>query len=83
MALDVLVEILARQRDRLAGEEPLLALAAHGLGGGAIGRDAIDGVAVRADDMDRFGHRFGLCLACSNMAAASDAFKSANVSQDR
>src|SRR5208337_940196 len=40
VALDVLVEILARERDRLASEEPLLAIAAHGLGGGAVGRCA-------------------------------------------
>jgi hypothetical protein len=52
----MLVERLGRQRDRMAAEQRLLALAAHGLAGRAIGGNAVDGVAVRANGVDRFGH---------------------------
>src|ERR1700722_18590971 len=56
VALDVLVEGLRGQHDRLAGEQVRLAGTALGLGRGAVGADAVDCRAMGTDDVAGFGH---------------------------
>lgn len=50
------VKICRRQRDRVSGEQPLVALAAFWALSEAYVRDAIDGLAPGAHDMPKFPH---------------------------
>src|SRR5260370_16572983 len=56
VALDMLVESLRGQRDRLAGEQVRLAGPAFGLRRGTVGGDAVDPRALGTHNLRRFGH---------------------------
>src|SRR5277367_2057045 len=76
VALDMLVEGLLGQRDRLAGEQVRLAGAARGLGRGAVGGDAVDRGAMGTDDVSGFGHGVhALSMAPANIWPQSGPFQ--------
>jgi hypothetical protein len=75
VALDMLVEGLCGQSDRLAGEQVRLAGAALGLGRGTVGGDAVDRGAMGTDDVRGFGHGMrpldGACQYLAPISAVS------------
>ena len=73
VALDMLVEGLRGQRDRLAGEQVRLAGAALGFGGRAVGRDAVDRGAMGTDDVHGFVMGRALSMALADIRPQSAA----------